>query len=193
MNGKESHGDGTNHPTSDNSYSTYSGHRYTPVEAGKWIGITSRRVRQLSSKHAIGSKLGEKYWTYTLDEITLLNALHRESRAKSMMKDVTPRDPLTATQIIENQEVIAQYIRAQFVRLRQDAFMLVGDVSTGLHNRLSKSESRFERQIYNIEETVKELRRELERRKKEEERGRGVSILGRTAPLTLTTYGAEAA
>jgi hypothetical protein len=134
MNGNYSGEDGTIHPTSDNSYRDE--RRYTPEEAAKWVGISSRRIRQLSSRYSIGSKLGEKYWTYTRSDLTLLDKLHRQARAKSVMRNVTPRDPQTAARIIDGQDSLFKYLSAQLHRFRQDAFKLVGDVDVGLHNRM---------------------------------------------------------
>jgi hypothetical protein len=82
------------------------------------------------------------------------------------MRDVTPRDPRAAARILEEQVTLTQFVDLQFKRLKEDAFMLINDVSTGLHNRLSKSETRFERMLARLEEEIGELRRALENGRK---------------------------
>jgi hypothetical protein len=89
-----------------------------------------------------------------------------QTDARPAMRDVTPRGPQTAARLREDEVTLTQFVDLQFKRLKDDAFMLIGDVSTGLHNRLSKSEVRFDRLIARLEEQVKELGRELDKRNK---------------------------
>ena len=95
-------------------------------------------------------------------------SLKAASAARPAMRDVTPRDPQAAARILEEQVTLTQFVDLQFKRLKDDAFMLISDVSTGLHNRLSKSETRFERMLARLEEEIGELRRALESGRKRE-------------------------
>lgn len=88
------------------------GRPFSATSAAEWITITSRRVRQLSLANNIGHQDHKGRWTYTLDDVKILDKLHKLARGKSRMRDVTPKDPAAVARLLEAQDGILQIGRA---------------------------------------------------------------------------------
>jgi hypothetical protein len=168
--------------TSDNIYSslTRSGHPFTAAEAGDMLNRTASWVRYTAGLHGIGRKFGARSWQFAAEDIMLLAGKRRPPAMKRRIA-IKVQAP--------SQDVVEQFKGVMFV-YREKIFQLVHDVSLGLQNRLSDIEGRQDKRIHDIEEQLRVIKLKLEG---EDGRGRGVSILGRTAPSTLNTYEAAAA
>lgn len=90
--------------------------------------------------------------------------------------------------MMESVDDLMRYLEQRFRALQADASNMIWDVMLGFQKDMSKNNARWEKLIYALEEEVRAIKEEKRKRPPPGVgRGRGVSILGRTAPLTLNT------
>jgi hypothetical protein len=159
---------------------------YTPSEAAKWVGVTPRRVRQYAKELNIGTQNSKKRWTYSLSDLNMMDELHKSyhKRKGNVLRNVTPRDPQAVGKLMEAEDYILRYVEGQLGVLYKRVFSLVQDVGKGYWHTTVKSLDRHERLIYNLEESLRELRNLVEKKAKEGNEGRGRLTLAGTGSLS---------
>lgn len=108
-----------------------------------------------------------------------------------MLRDVTPRDPAAVARMMNAEDDLKRWLEMKLKALQAETFDLINEVGRGYWNSTVKEINRHEKLIHESWMEIQSLK--YPKKKKEGQWGRGVSILGRTAPLDLGTYGARTA